>query len=130
MEVLNKNQRESAIWRLAGFGVLVLALNAFVLFASYKAFESKGAGGEEEWKRKYEDCMAKARGDQQGLQTKLTAKDVEIKKLQDELKNQAPEKTNLKTERDYLKTQNENLTKEKESLLKQLEMCQRSKTGT
>ena len=123
MEVLNKNQRESAIWRLAGFGVLVLVLNAFVLFASYKAFESKGVGGEEDCRRKLDDCFVKARGDQQRLQNEIKAKEVEIKKLKDELKAKDPNK-------ELLENRNSFLEKDNASLLKKLEMCERSKAGT
>ena len=43
MEVLNRNQRRSAIWRLLALGFFILSLVAVVLFSMNKAYGAIGS---------------------------------------------------------------------------------------
>ncbi len=90
MEVLNKNQRETAIWRMLGFGLLVLAANAVILFSSYKAFGIKGSGEENELRRKLQEMEMSCKGREQDYVNKikeLEAKVAALKKENDEIKS-------------------------------------------
>lgn len=105
MDILNKNQRETAIWRLIGFGAIVLAVNALILFASYRAFDNKGSGDAADLARQLKECRMKAKGDQERLDNEVTKLKMELKKQKDNMKNPDQEKKNLESEIKFLKTQ-------------------------
>lgn len=122
MEVLNKNQRETAVWRLVAFGVIVLLANAFVMFASFKAFQDKGAGDANSLRKQLEECKLSLIGVKKDLQVKENALKVKDKELKDYMKNKDPEKKNLEMENKYLKTRNDDLATD-------LARCQATKKG-
>ncbi len=104
MEILNKNQRETAVWRLVGFGFLVLLANAFIMFASFKAFQDKGAGDANSLKKQLEECQATMKGLRAQFEVDKNKLTQENKKLKDQMKNQDPEKKGLEVELKILKT--------------------------
>lgn len=119
MEILNKNQRETAVWRLVGFGFLVLLANAFVMFASFKAFQDKGAGDANDLRKKLEECQYTLRGKTNDFQVEEGKYKQQIKELKDKLKNKDPEKLTLEGQLKILQTENQVLNS-------QLSRCQQS----
>ncbi len=105
MEILNKNQRETAVWRLVGFGFLVLLANAFIMFASFKAFQDKGAGDANSLKKQLEECKATLQGVRADLQVKVNALKEKDKELKNQLKSKDPEKIAIEAELRLMKTE-------------------------
>lgn len=85
MEVLNKNQRETAVWRMLGFGLLVLAANAVILFSSYKAFGIKGSGEENDLRRKLQEMEMACKGKEQDFINKNKELEAQNKVLKNEI---------------------------------------------
>lgn len=81
MEVLNKNQRQTAILRMMGFMLLVLAANGVILFSSYRAFATKGGSEVEKLRRKLTETEMTAKGREQDLLNKNKALEAEINNL-------------------------------------------------
>ncbi|GEM_PF-4621835 len=111
MEILNKNQRETAVWRLIAFGVLVLAANAFIMFASFKAFQDKGAGDANSLRKKLEDCEAKLLGVTADLKVKENSLIEEKKKMGNLMKSRDPEKDAITAELKLMKAEYDMLDK-------------------
>jgi len=53
MEVLNRNQRRSAIWRLMGLGLLILMGVSTVLYSAHQKYAGQGQGDIEMLKKKH-----------------------------------------------------------------------------
>ncbi len=105
MEVLNKNQRQTAIWRMVGLGMVILAINAAILFAIHRAYSNVGNGPMDELKRQLQACQTKATGAGAGQASKM-------KELETKVKNLETEKAAAATKFDLLKMRNEFLEKD------------------
>ncbi len=116
MEILNKNQRDSALWRLAALGFIVLGLNAFILFSSYKAFAIKDGGELERLRKQLKTCQYEADGMRHQLQNK-------INDLEDRMKNAKSEKNNLKSEKNNTEKTIADLKEQNKSLKDDLQLC-------
>lgn len=79
MDVLNKNQRNSARWRVAALLGIVLLLNVLIVHSMHQSYRSGGAGEIESLTRELEELKTKKRGDEQKLRTKIVTLQGELK---------------------------------------------------
>ncbi len=87
MEVLNKNQRDSAVWRLFGLGVIVVAIILAILFAMHKQYSGQGLGELEKCIRERQDSINLLLGQKQEEVNKNNALNTKIKELEAKIKN-------------------------------------------
>ncbi len=102
MEILNKNQRQSAIWRLLGLGLAVLAVNAAILFAVHEAYANVGSGPLDDLKRKLQACQTGNSGASTGAANKIKELDGKVKALEAEKAQNASKYEMMKTRVDFL----------------------------
>ncbi len=112
MEVLNRNQRQSAIWRLIGLGFVVLGVNAIILLAVHNAYANQG-GGEAEAVRKEKQKLENAvKGSEQDYKNQIKNLQGQVNLLKTENAGLKKSKDDLMTEYKILKTRNENVEKD------------------
>jgi hypothetical protein len=105
MEVLNKNQRQTAIWRLVGLGMLILGINALIILGIHRAYGNIGSGTSDELKRQLQAAQANASGKGQNQTNK-------IKELEAKIKVMETEKVTIANDLKIMKTRNEFLEKD------------------
>lgn len=87
MEVLNQNQRRSAIWRLLALGMVVLALLAVSVSSIHKAYANAGQGDLELLRKECQEELQRLRAQKQDLQNKNKVLNKEIEDLKEQMKN-------------------------------------------
>jgi Skp family chaperone for outer membrane proteins len=87
MEILNKNQRNSALWRLWGLGAIVLAIIAVMLFSMHQEYAGQGLAELEKIQRECEREKRILIGKRQDAVNENNKLEEKIKKLEAELKN-------------------------------------------
>lgn len=87
MEVLNQNQRRSAIWRLVSIGVLVAAILAVIVASLHKAYASQGTGEIALLKESHEKDLHALKVANQELINQNHLSNQKIKELEAQLKN-------------------------------------------
>lgn len=112
MEVLNKNQRQSAIWRLVGVGFLVLIVNAMILMAIQSAYANQGDGEADAVRREKEKFESSAKGTEQGLKNQIKALQAQMNALKAENASLKTDKADMMNEYKILKTRNDFLEKD------------------
>ena len=114
MDVLNRNQRQSAIWRILGMAMTTLALIGVLLFTTYKAYASQGIAEAIRLQNEHEKKMRKWQGDKKQLENDI--KDLK-NKLDECLKNNGGKE--LATCKEILEKKEDEL----EGLEDELEAC-------
>ena len=84
MQVLNKNQRENAIWRLLCLGFIILALNGAFLIGMHNDYSQRGNGELVAIRSAKEQALTTAQGREQDLQAKIKVLQEENSKLKGE----------------------------------------------
>lgn len=111
MEVLNKNQRRSAVWRLLSVIVLLLSLIGTGLYGMHNAYSGQGQDEVAQWKEKYEEEILEKEEEYQKLYNKWLAADRNFKKCIEDNSNDERVKElerDIKTlEKDILKVEKE-----------------------
>jgi len=79
MEVLNQNQRRSAIWRILALGILILAMLATVLYSWHNQYASQGSSELEALQEKFDKQTKKWKGVKKDLENKNNALKKELK---------------------------------------------------
>lgn len=98
MEVLNQNQRASALWRIVALGILILALIGTILFSTHQAYATRGNVGYDDLKEKYDRESKIWKGTKKDLENKNNALRKELKDCKDAL--QEPDQKLVICERD------------------------------
>ena len=100
VEVLNRNQRRSALWRLFFLGFFIVAITGSAIGAIYQAYANGNRGAlddcesrlleqEQIWKGKHQDLVNKNRQLEKqlrALQSKENAPNAEVVSLQQQIK--------------------------------------------
>ncbi len=84
MDVLNQNQRNSAIWRLIGLGVLVVGAVGVMLYSMHNTYASQGLGELEEVKKNCKDALEKCLGNNADLKVRINKISKELNDLKKE----------------------------------------------
>jgi peptidoglycan hydrolase CwlO-like protein len=85
MEILNKNQRSSAIWRLVALGVVVVGAFVAISFAMHQEYAGQGIA---EWQKLEEDYLSQIqilKGQRQDAVNKNLDLEEKIKALENKL---------------------------------------------
>lgn len=85
MEILNKNQRRSAIWKLAILGAVILLLLLTTCVAMHQEYANQGV---EEWQQMKEECQQQIhtlKGERQHAMIENQKLNEEIQKLKDNM---------------------------------------------
>lgn len=107
MEILNRNIRDQARWRLAAMVLVVLACNAVILWASDTALASFGSGGKKAGRASLERDIIDMRAQIQGARNdrdEVRLKREEWRKKVDKLSKERTRwmKDKEKMEREYM----------------------------
>lgn len=108
MEVLNKNQRESALWRLFGLWVIILGCIGAFLYATHENYANQGVSDLEKRIRELEDKIYMLEGKNQGLKNDKSNLESKVFLLQGEIKDKdkiiGEKERDLRDCKDNLKT--------------------------
>lgn len=119
MEILNRNQRRSAIWRVAALLGIILALLFTILTSMHLSYGNQGMGETEA----YSDSLTTQRINYQGIVNGLVQDTV---RLYQEIQNLKKD-NGKETEIVQLREEKEKLEKKNEKVSDDLEACQKEK---
>lgn len=123
MEVLNKNQRESALLRLFGLGTVIIVVILVILFAMHKQYAGMGVAELDKLKKEYEaqiQLLIGQKQDEINKNKKLNSQIATLKADINQLKGpQAIRDATLENLRESI----EDLNRQLESKDRELEHC-------
>lgn len=102
MEVLNKNQRQTAIWRLVILGLVILIANAAIVLSIHHSYNKIGSSETDELKKQIKTLQDNAAGKGQGQSNKIKELEAKIKALETEKNTQSAEYKLMKTRNEFL----------------------------
>lgn len=119
MEILNRNQRRSAIWRVAALLGVILALLFTILTSMHLSYGNQGMGETEA----YSDSLTTQRTNFQGIVNGLVQDTVRLSQEIENLKKD----TDKESELEQLRKENEKLEKKLDTANDGWEKCEKEK---
>lgn len=123
MEILNKNQRRSALWRLLALGVLVLGIVTAIVANTHRNYASQGQDELIKCQREKRDKVAELTGTNTGLRNQIRQLNEDLDKCRNKSGEEDPriQELNLKlvAEKERFEFQKLELT----SIEKELTRC-------
>lgn len=119
MEILNRNQRRSAIWRVAALLGVIVAVLFTILTSMQLSYENQGRGDLEA----YSDSLAQQRIHYQGMVNALVQDTLRLSQVIGDLKND----DEMESEIALLRKEYDKLEKKLDKSDNDLETCQKEK---